>query len=43
MRPVLWRPDGMALFAPEKMFFLVHFVRIVDGEEEPVPQELPAE
>jgi len=25
MRPVLWRPDGMALFAPQRMFFLEHF------------------
>jgi hypothetical protein len=35
MRPVLWRPDGMALFAPRKVFFLEHVVRIANGDEGP--------
>jgi hypothetical protein len=35
MRPVLWRPAGMALFAPRKVFFLEHLGRIVTGKEGP--------
>lgn len=35
LRPVLWRPDGMALFAPKKVFFLEHLGRIATGEEGP--------
>ncbi len=34
MRPVLWRAEGEALFAPRKMFFLEHFARVAAGEEE---------
>ncbi len=33
MRPVLWRAEDDALFAPRKMFFLEHFSRIAVGEE----------
>lgn len=35
MRPVLWRADGMALFEPEKMFFLQHLGRVLESEEGP--------
>lgn len=34
MRPVLWRADDEALFAPRKMFFLEHFARIAGGKDE---------
>ena len=33
LRPVLWRPADMEIFAPEKMFFLEHYGRIADGKE----------
>ncbi len=36
MRPVLWRAEDEALFAPRKMFFLEHFARVAAGEEEGV-------
>ncbi len=37
MRPVLWRADDEALFAPRKMFFLEHFSRVASGKDE-VPE-----
>lgn len=30
MRPVLWRPDGMPVFSPQKMFFLEHVGRVFE-------------
>ncbi len=36
MRPVLWRAEDEALFAPRKMFFLEHFARVASGEDEAV-------
>ena len=39
MRPVLWRPEGMALFAPQKMFFWQHLAEVFEGEDERVSQE----
>jgi hypothetical protein len=38
LRPVLWRPAEMALFAPRKAFFLEHLGRIVTGKEGPQAQ-----
>ncbi|MEM7354137.1 MAG: hypothetical protein AAF657_25260 [Acidobacteriota bacterium] len=35
MRPVLWRAEDQALFAPRKMFFVEHFVRLLDGQHDP--------
>jgi hypothetical protein len=35
MRPVLWRPAGMAVIEPEKGFFLEHLGRIASGKEGP--------
>lgn len=35
MRPVLWRPVGMGVFAPQKVFFLEHVARIANGDEGP--------
>ncbi len=32
MRPVLWRAEGEALFAPQKMFFLEHFADVAAGK-----------
>ncbi len=34
MRPVLWRAEDDALFAPRKMFFLEHFARVASGADE---------
>ncbi len=39
MRPVLWRGEGEALFAPRKMFFLEHFSRIAVGKEGAAAEE----
>ena len=33
MRPVLWRAQGEALFAPRKMFFVEHFSRLAAGND----------
>ncbi len=39
MRPVLWRAEGEALFAPRKMFFIEHFVRVAAGKDEVLEAE----
>lgn len=41
MRPVLWRPDGMALFAPQRMFFIEHFFGETADVRVPVEPERP--
>ncbi len=33
LRPVLWRAEGEALFAPRRMFFVEHFFRVAAGED----------